>query len=92
MPWPSNLNHRIWQRLFLIGIRSEKTRASPAALRMGTLVIAALLADFGLRLLRLTDAATAGFVGRLLDLAHVIAILDHVRAAEAILVVNLCHH
>jgi hypothetical protein len=54
--------------------------ASPAAGAM----LPALLAAFRLRLLRLPDAAAVRLIRRRADLAHVIPILHHVLAAEAV--------
>jgi hypothetical protein len=54
------------------------------------LISVALLTATALRLFRLPDA-TIGFVGRLTDLAHVVAILNHVLPAEAAFVSILCH-
>jgi len=63
-----------------------------ALLRTSVLIAAALLACTRLRLFDLPDIAAIGAVRRLVDLAHVVAILDHELTAEAILVVsNLCH-
>jgi hypothetical protein len=57
----------------------------------GAVIVAALLTATFLRLFRL-DTATIGFVCRLIGLAHVIAILNHVLAAEAAFVASiLCH-
>ena len=62
--------------------------ALPLALLLaGAAIAAALLAGIGLGLFRLPDAAAVGFVGRLTDLAHVVAVLDHELAAEAALLV-----
>ena len=66
--------------------------ALPASLLPGGALIAALLTAARLGLFGLPDAAAVGFVGRLSDLAHVVAVLNHVLAAEAALVVSiLCH-
>jgi hypothetical protein len=72
----------------------SKTLAAPLAslLAAGALIATALLTATRLRLLSLPDIATVGFVFPLTDLAHVVAILNHVLAAEAVFVVsNLCH-
>jgi hypothetical protein len=59
----------------------------------GAAIVAALLAGITLGLFRLPDAAAVGLVRRLRDLAHVVAILNHVLAAEAALFVAiLCHN
>jgi hypothetical protein len=62
------------------------TLAAASLLRVGAL-IAALLAGGVLRLVGLPDAA-GGFVGGRADLAQMVAILHHVLAAEAVLVVS----
>jgi hypothetical protein len=67
---------------------------SPLSLLLvGAMIAAALLTASLLRLFRLPDTATVGVVCRLTDLAHVVAILDHVLAAEAASVVSIvCHN
>jgi hypothetical protein len=57
------------------------------------MIAAALLAAARLRLFRLPDIDALGFVGALMGLAHVVAILNHVGSAEFDFVVgNLCHN
>jgi hypothetical protein len=63
-----------------------------ASLLAAGAIAAALLTAIRLRLFGLSDAATVGFVRHLTDLAHVVAILNHVLAAEAVVSVSiLCH-
>jgi hypothetical protein len=63
------------------------------AAAVAALKILALLAGAFMRLFLLPGDATFGIAGSRLDVAHVVAILNHVLAAEAVLVVlNLCHN
>jgi hypothetical protein len=92
----SNLIRRINGCSICTGFRSTTLSSLPAAfatvLAAGS-VIAALLPIAGLRLLVLSGTATIGLVRHRIDLAHVVAILNHVLAAEAVLAIsNLCHN
>jgi hypothetical protein len=86
----SDLNRPDNDDCFLSELRTASP-ASPLSLLPGrATIIAALLAASRLGLIRLPNRAAIGLV--LTDLAHVIAILNHVRAAEAALIVSiLCH-
>jgi hypothetical protein len=66
------------------------TLASAISLLGVGVLIAALLAGAELRLVGLSDAA-GGVLRRRADLAHVVAILNHVLAAEAVVVSIHCH-
>ena len=68
---------------------STLTAAFPALLTADALVTAALLAIVAVRLFDLSSVAPVGFGADLRDAAHVIAVLNHVLAAE--LIVNVCH-
>jgi hypothetical protein len=65
------------------------TLAAPlASLLTAGVAIIALVTATRLRLLSLPDITPIGFLSNLPDLAHVVAILNHVLAAKAVLVVS----
>jgi hypothetical protein len=63
-----------------------------ALLATAGMLATALLMSVALRLLDLSAAAMPDFASRLADLAHVVTILNHVRAAQAICLVSILYH
>jgi hypothetical protein len=62
------------------------------ALLCASLLSATLLTAIRLRLIHLPGIAIPGLARHRGDIAHMIAILHHVLAAEAVFVSNLCHN
>ena len=84
------MNRRINSDYFCSELRSISLASPNTLLPAGAFIAAALLTATALSLISLTNAATVGLVRLLIDLAHVVAILNHVLAAEtAVAILNL---
>jgi hypothetical protein len=86
------LNRRLNADPFLSGVRLIALRAPFASLVSVTVIDGALLAGFGLGLVGLSGGGACCVAVGLIDLDLVVAILDHVLAAEAVFAVSDLRH
>ena len=86
-PWPVLVQVRSLSEQGLLGLASLS-----AALAAGALIAGALLTGAFLSLIMLPDGTLLGFVAGRSDLGHVVVILNHVGAAEAVLAVSSLFH
>jgi hypothetical protein len=79
--------------LFRISISTTELEVLSSLIpSLAALLVAAAVPAVALRLLGLSGAAISGFASYLAGLAHVVAILNHVRAAQSICLVSILWH